>query len=120
MTPELKKRIAHEISNFRNASQTSDASLCFLTADRMAALLQELIDADKRFNVLVKDAERYRWLRDNMEFDYSADGRHAMKLARPLPAPWHNFNTGWIAHLFMPCVDKTVDAAIAAEKGGEA
>jgi len=42
MNAEQKKRIAHEISNWRNARNDHSAQL---TGDRMAALLQELVDA---------------------------------------------------------------------------
>lgn len=42
MTPEQKQRIAHEISNWRNARKDHSAQL---TGDRMAELLQELVDA---------------------------------------------------------------------------
>ena len=42
MTAEQKKRIAHEIGNWKNACNCRAVQL---TGDRMAALLQELIDA---------------------------------------------------------------------------
>ena len=42
MNAEQKKRIAHEISNWKNACNCRAVQL---TGDRMAALLQELIDA---------------------------------------------------------------------------
>jgi len=42
MNEEQKKRIAHEICNWQNAKNDHTASV---TGDRMAALLQELIDA---------------------------------------------------------------------------
>ena len=42
MNAEQKKRIAHEISNWRNASQGGIQDF-EATGDRMAALLQELI-----------------------------------------------------------------------------
>ena len=42
MNADQKKRIAHEISNWKNACNCRAVQL---TGDRMAALLQELIDA---------------------------------------------------------------------------
>jgi hypothetical protein len=42
MTPEQKQRIAHEISNWRNARNDHSSQI---TGDRMSALLQELVDA---------------------------------------------------------------------------
>ena len=42
MNAEQKKRIAHEISNWKNACNCRAVQL---TGDRMAALLQELVDA---------------------------------------------------------------------------
>ena len=44
MTPEQKKRIAHEISNWNNAAK-SCLYPATATGDRMAALLQEMVDA---------------------------------------------------------------------------
>ena len=41
MNAEQKKRIAHEISNWKNACNCRAVQL---TGDRMAALLQELVD----------------------------------------------------------------------------
>ena len=45
MNAEQKKRIAHEISNWNNAKNDPSAQI---TGDRMAALLQELIDAPEQ------------------------------------------------------------------------
>lgn len=42
MNADQKRRIAHEISNWKNACNCRAVQL---TGDRMAALLQELVDA---------------------------------------------------------------------------
>lgn len=45
MTPEQKQRIVHEISNWNNAKNDQSSQI---TGDRMAAMLQELIDAPEQ------------------------------------------------------------------------
>lgn len=52
MNAEQKKRIAHEISNWKNACNCRAVQL---TGDRMAALLQELVDAPEPEPVAVID-----------------------------------------------------------------
>jgi hypothetical protein len=52
MNADQKKRIAHEISNWKNACNCRAVQL---TGDRMAALLQELVDAPEPEPVAVID-----------------------------------------------------------------
>ena len=60
MNAEQKKRIAHEISNWKNACNCRAVQL---TGDRMAALLQELVDAPEPEPVLVVGTEPGYWSR---------------------------------------------------------
>ena len=58
MNADQKKRIAHEISNWKNACNCRAVQL---TGDRMAALLQELIDAPEAEPALVVEVEPDYW-----------------------------------------------------------
>lgn len=52
MNADRKKRIAHEISNWKNACNCRAVQL---TGDRMAALLQELVDAPEQATIVPDD-----------------------------------------------------------------
>jgi hypothetical protein len=64
-----------------------------------------------------QQAARYRWLRDNMTFSTEKNSVSEMSLARWIPAPEHNPHTDWVGDCFEASVDRTIDAAIAAQKG---
>lgn len=67
-----------------------------------------------------RDAARYRGLRLMMSFEKSGKtGKTVMALSLDANAT-HNIHKDWMASNFDASVDRTVDAAIAAQNGGEA
>lgn len=61
----------------------------------------------------MRDAARYRFLREIMMFNQPADGRCEMELSAALPALDHDIHKDFLAERFDRSVDRTVDAAIA-------
>ncbi len=79
MNADQKKRIAHEISNWKNACNCRAVQL---TGDRMAALLQELVDTPEPEPFGYFKAEPFGWT-DCAETD---DGAIALYTAPPAPS----------------------------------
>ena len=86
MTPEQKQRIAHEISNWRGydlqESETVTESELAGMCSKMAALLQELVDAPEPEPFGYFKAEPFGWT-DCAETD---DGSIALYTAPPAPS----------------------------------
>lgn len=70
-------------------------------------------------NADAKDAERYRHLRELMQFSTSPGKPTTMKLRAALPAPDHQPHRDWMGEHFDASVDRTVDADIRACLTGE-
>ena len=64
---------------------------------------------------MVAKAKRYDWLRDQMQFSTSKGETPEMGLKSWLPAPDHNPHADWMSPRFEASVDRTVDAAMAAQ-----
>lgn len=84
--------------------------------DYIAALSPDVvIELVRRLRAAEADAARYRHLRDNMSFSTSAGEVPEMGLRAWMPAPEHNPHADWVGERFDASVDRTVDAAIAAQ-----
>lgn len=62
-----------------------------------------------------QDADRYRWLRDRVCFSTSKGETPEMGLSSWISAPDHNPHTDWMSPRFEASVDRTIDAARAAQ-----
>lgn len=60
------------------------------------------------------DAERYRHLRELMQFSTPPNKPTTMELRAAIPAPEHNPHRDWIGEQFDASVDRSVDASLRA------
>lgn len=124
MNAEQKQQAKQLIADWTNVSKTSTPAVWFLNGDCMAGFLQELVDAPEVLTAtnpaqisssaepstdVVRDAERYRWLRDKCR----ATGEHwggRWSLVIEGPCPDGDKSSG--------AIDKAIDAA-RKRQGGE-
>lgn len=85
MNADRKKRIAHEISNWKNACNCRAVQL---TGDRMAALLQELVDAPEPDGWLPGGFRIEHFAKDDLSLTDEANAERRFFVKRIEP-PYH-------------------------------